>query len=88
MRVEVKGTTGNGESVFLTRNEVSHAREHATHMALVIVRNIQLHVHDEDPITSGGEMQVLHPWNIDEGTLSPMQFEYRPNFPDTQNKLS
>ena len=88
LRVEVKGTTGAGVTVFLTRNEVAHAREHASHMALVIVRNIQLHVHDEVPITNGGEMQVLHPWNIDEGSLSPMQFEYSPNFPDSQNKLS
>ncbi|MEO1997903.1 MAG: DUF3883 domain-containing protein [Planctomycetaceae bacterium] len=83
VRVEVKGTTGNGESVFLTRNEVAHAKEHGQRMALVIVRNIQLDVQDGTPVANGGEMNVRYPWNIDEGKLSPMQFEYHPDFPDT-----
>lgn len=77
LRVEVKGTTGSGGSVFLTRNEVEHAREHADHVALFVVRNISLDRSGLKPVASGGDAEVFQPWNIDQGTLEALQFEYR-----------
>lgn len=88
LRVEVKGTTGAGESVFLTRNEVQHAREYSDRIALVIVRDIQLDATSGTPVALDGKMHVYLPWNIDHGTLSPMQYEYRLGTSDQQNKLS
>jgi len=77
VHVEVKGTTGAGESVFLTRNEVEHAKAHGDRVALVIVRHVELEVDGATPTASGGEMQLIRPWDISQGTLSPTQYEYR-----------
>jgi hypothetical protein len=41
LRVEVKGTTDDGSSVLLTRNEVERARKHFPHVALFVVANIE-----------------------------------------------
>ena len=76
LHVEVKGTTGEGETVFLTRNEVQHARENAGQVALYVVSRIVLDRSGETPIASGGEVAIFHPWEIDQGTLAPLQFEY------------
>lgn len=80
LRVEVKGTTGDGSVVLLTPGEVSHAREQTTGVALLVVSAIELSM---DPTTeevraSGGELAFRSPWNIDEdGELRPTGFEYR-----------
>ena len=78
LRVEVKGTTGAGESVILTRNEVEHAREQAKRVALVIVSDIRLTRHAGNASAAGGSMRIIRPWAIDDGELAPTQFEYRP----------
>jgi len=77
LRVEVKGTTGDGASVFLTRNEVEHARKFAGRVAFFLVRNICLDRSGAEPAARGGEVILMHPWEIDHGTLTPLQFEYR-----------
>lgn len=78
MYVEVKGTTTAGTDVILTRNEVTHAREHE-HSALFILRGITLErTADGKVIASGGVPCVRDPWHIDdEGTLMPIAFRYR-----------
>lgn len=75
LRVEVKGTTGEGEAVRLTRNEVDHAREQYPHIALAIVSGITL-VRGEPPVASGGTLRVLNPWRLEDGTLTPFAFDY------------
>ncbi len=79
LRVEVKGTTSDGTQILLTANEVRHARDHYPKVALFTLSRIQV-----DPTSiqkpQAGEMQILEPWNIDEGTLSPLAFTY--NLPE------
>jgi hypothetical protein len=76
LHVEVKGTTGPGESIFLTRNEVEHARANAERMILAIVANIELDGTAEQPAARGGEMTLIWPWDVNQGILSPVQFQY------------
>lgn len=78
VRVEVKGTTGLGQAVILTRNEVAHAREQGPRMALAITSGIRLEKREGDVLAKGGNLRVIRPWAIDEGTLDATQFEYRP----------
>lgn len=80
LRVEVKGTVGDGSAILLTPGEVKHAHEHHPDVRLMIVKEITLRV-DEDsgePVAEGGELLVLSPWEIDShGDLHPTGFEYR-----------
>jgi len=78
VHVEVKGTTGAGDTVLLTRNEVAHAREQHARVALVVVSGIRLLRRDGTVSAEGGTMQVIRPWAINDGELSATQFEYRP----------
>jgi hypothetical protein len=78
LRVEVKGTTGSGEAVILTRNEVEHAREFGPRMALFIVSRIQLSERDGMVTASGGEVRVIEPWDVAVGVLEPIQYQYTP----------
>lgn len=75
LHVEVKGTTSDGSQLLLTANEVRHARDHYPNVALFVVSQIQV-----DPMLKekpqGGEFQLLEPWNIDKGVLSPLAFRY------------
>jgi hypothetical protein len=74
--VEVKGTTGNGDSVLLTKGEVRHANEHKEHAVLAVVREIQL-VRDKDSWSAvGGECRILEPWQLHAGVLEPVGYEW------------
>lgn len=77
LHVEVKGTTGGGDTFFLTRNEVELAKRYPLNAALFFVRNIRLRRTDAGPIAEGGEPLVLNPWKIHEGALIPVQYEFR-----------
>jgi hypothetical protein len=79
LRVEVKGTTGDGSSVLLTPGEVEHARAQFPNVSLMVVSGIQID-HDEDgaPLGDGGTLVVVNPWEIDaQGELRPTGFEYK-----------
>lgn len=78
LHIEVKGTTGQGESVFLTRNEVKHARQNSDRMVLALVSDIELVGNSQRPAARGGKLRLIWPWDVDSGTLSPTQFEYAP----------
>jgi hypothetical protein len=73
----VKGTTGLGEKVILTRKEVEFARKNRDQMALFIFkeiefsrkRNGELKVHQ-------AVQQCIDPWNIDSDGLKPIQYKY------------
>jgi Domain of unknown function (DUF3883) len=72
--VEVKGTTTAGAHVILTPNEVEHARAYRE-MVLFVLANISINQGDEEhPTASGGDINVLDPWSIDDRSLRPVGF--------------
>jgi len=75
--VEVKGTTGGGEQVNVTRGEVEHARSHQDQMALFILHNIEVKDGEDGPVASGGRRRVLWPWYVDAGELVPISFTFK-----------
>ena len=78
LHVEVKGTTGAGESVFLTRNEVHHARDHYPDVALFVVSGIELQGRGtEMPRAQGGSATVWDPWEVHEHSLTAETYRYR-----------
>lgn len=78
LHIEVKGTIGGGDEVVLTRAEVEHARAHASKMVLAIVSGIELETRDDGLRPRGGQMRLIWPWIVDDGTLTSLQFKYRP----------
>jgi hypothetical protein len=74
LRVEVKGTTGEGVSVLLTANEVAHARDERTNVALYVVSKIRLDQRVDRVIADGGEVRVFEPWKIDAFDLEATQY--------------
>jgi hypothetical protein len=75
MIVEVKGTTSAGEQIVLTRNEVAAHRARHPNNGLIIVHSITL-TRGPDPTAEGGKVFMLSPWDIVEGRLSPLAFQY------------
>lgn len=71
--VEVKATTGNGKSVFLTANEVElHDREYP-HNILILVHGITLTAAGK---ARGGEVHFESGWRLDPDRLKPVTFRY------------
>lgn len=73
--VEVKGTTGDATTVFLTANEVAVARKHPDRAMLFVLAGVTLS-QGEVIAASGGAPTVLFPWSIDDEALVPKQYEY------------
>jgi hypothetical protein len=84
VHVEVKGTTGAGESVNLTCNEVNHARRPGVRTDLFVVGHIEVIRCGGVVRANGGEVVAhVRGWVPSEEDLTPMQFEYRiPPSPD------
>jgi len=78
LHVEVKGTTSDGAAVLLTPNEVEFARYASPEMALLVVSQIRLSADSDGAvIASGGDIELVHPWDIDlDGALEPTGFVY------------
>jgi hypothetical protein len=76
LTVEVKGTTSRGDSVLLTRNEVNHARDNATHAVLFVLHSISLRLEEDEVSAVGGLPLVFQPWDVNTGTLESLQFKY------------
>lgn len=77
LHVEVKGTTSEGTQIFLTANEVKHAQAVYPHAALFILSHIDIDPTIPD-LPQGGKIHCFDPWDIREGTLSPLAFAYTP----------
>lgn len=73
--VEVKGTTGSGEAIVLTRNEVEVHKNYFPFNALAVVSGISL-ARGENPVASGGSIRVIQPWTIEDRKLLPLTYEY------------
>lgn len=71
--VEVKGTTGGGRKVLLTRGEVDFARRHNQSMALYLVHSISM---KRGMNPNNGKSVVVMPWRIKERNLTPSRYEY------------
>jgi len=76
LRVEVKGTTGDGRTIMLTRNEVAHARTFYPHVSLFVLANIRLDraVSSGTLRASGGAVRLLEPWDVDAAGLIPLTY--------------
>jgi hypothetical protein len=73
--VEVKGTETAGDFVFLTKNEVKHAREHP--MELFVLSKVVLKVRGSVIKAISGEAHILRPWKADDSRLIPYAFIYQ-----------
>lgn len=73
--VEVKGTTGAGDSVILTRAEVEFAQGHGAAMILIVVSHIEVHVSEPGgPVVSGGRTMIRRGWSPEPGQLQPISY--------------
>lgn len=76
--IEVKGTTGKGGSVVLTRGEVLHARKKAKQSALIVVTEIILeNIKGNWEGKSGMISHHSDPWKIDSSSLEATQYRYQ-----------
>ena len=77
LHVEVKGTRSHGARVFLTANEVEHARIQYPNVALYVLSGVHVESSSEnDASASGGVEFVVHPWKIHDAQLKPITYEY------------
>lgn len=75
--VEVKGMTGLGETLILTRNEVVHAQERRYTTDLFVVTGIQIAEREsEHPQPSGGFAHVWRNWIPEEQDMKPVGYMY------------
>lgn len=76
IHVEVKGSSGEAESVELTGNEVDHARTSNTH--LVVVDRIEWwRLPDGAVATAGGRARRWELWSPSDALLRPTRYRYR-----------
>ena len=76
LMVEVKGTTSDlCDSVLMTKNEVNLHRKHKGSTGLLIVSKIRLSRNGDEPIATGGEVEALLYWDIDEWISEPIAFQ-------------
>lgn len=75
--VEVKGTTGTGDKVIVTRNEVALARAKSPDIILAVVSGIELTRNTNRPVGRGGNLLLVDPWEIRKDDLDPLAFEIK-----------
>ncbi len=78
LRVEVKGTTTKGDVLLLTRNSVNFNRTPKSRMALFMLHSVNVKPARSGVVATGGSKRILRPWNVEEGTLTPIGFTWRP----------
>ena len=74
--IEVKGTTGDGSAITLTKNEVALHLKEFPRNALYVLSKIQIDKNSE-PFAFGGHAMVFAPWKLDESCLEPLSFTYK-----------
>ncbi|WOI35000.1 DUF3578 domain-containing protein [Tritonibacter scottomollicae] len=73
--VEVKGTTSDSaDAIAMTHGEVALHRKAKGRTALMIVTSIRLKRDETQPEASGGILETLVRWDIDEWVLEPTSF--------------
>ena len=76
---EVKGTSGSGNKVNLTKNEVLAAKNNYPNSMLCIVSGIFLDRSKNPPLASLGKLTEINPWKIDENKLESLTYFYHLN---------
>ena len=62
--------------VILTPNEVRHAQEHH-HNALFVLSDVRVErAEDGSVAATGGVRHLYDPWNLNDGTLTPIGYRY------------
>jgi hypothetical protein len=74
--IEVKGTVSEGDKVYLTKNEVSHARDNYPQGELFILRSIQIEKIKDNWEVGGGEVLIIESWYPSDEDLIPLSYEY------------
>ena len=74
--VEVKGTTGLGQAVNLTKNEVKLHKARFPNTMLIILSHIDLNKKANPPVATGGKLVVISPWKIQDDQLTALSFQY------------
>ncbi len=78
VRIEVKGTTGDGAVVMITRGELENARGTGWRTDLVVVSHIILIDDDANgPLASGGRVRRIEAWSPRDADLDATQFRCR-----------
>lgn len=78
LKIEVKGTTSElCDSILMTRNEIELHRREKGSTALLIVSRIRLNRNGTLPSASGGIVEALMHWDIDEWILESVAFQVR-----------
>jgi hypothetical protein len=78
VRVEVKGSQGEGSEVFLTAGEVEHARSSGVRTDLFVWGQIQVIEGNDGPRGVGGQLVAhLQNWTPLETELKATQYLYR-----------
>ena len=75
-KVEVKGTTSDiCESILMTKNEVDLHRREKGKTALAIVSRIRLHRQENPVYATGGKLEMLWQWDIDDWVRKAIVFQ-------------
>jgi len=78
LKIEVKGTTSElCDSILMTRNEIELHRREKGRTGLLIVSGIHLDRSDVMPSASGGVVEALMHWDIDQWVLESIAFQVR-----------
>ncbi len=73
LSIEVKGTRGSANEVFLTRGEVNFYARRAPRTELFVVHSIRV----ARGLASGGKAQRYPKWRVRSGDLTPLTYRYR-----------
>ena len=74
---EVKGTTGLGHKIIITKNEVLRAQNNYPKYILCVVSGIWLDRSKKPPKASLGKIEELNPWKIENERLEPINYFYK-----------
>ena len=77
IEVEVKGTTLDGSTVLLTRNEVDNARTTANRADLFIVHSQDILVNEGDYSVLSSSINLIENWNPKEEDLESLSYLYK-----------
>lgn len=78
LKIEVKGTTSElCDSILMTRNEIELHRREKGRTGLLIVSRIQIDRSGVVPSASGGVVESLMHWDIDQWVLESIAFQVR-----------
>lgn len=73
--IEVKGTQTSGDTIILTKNEVSLSRTEGESMALFLVHSIAMN--KKSVKKNSGIISIINPWKVSEERLTPISFTYK-----------